>query len=290
MAQQTKPDVNDVWASAGDVGTPPTQFEINQGWVVEKPPFQKMNWIKNLFAKFIKHVNEYGIPVWDANTNYALNAIVHYQGSHYTSNIGDNTGNLPTGPNWLQVDFQPAMPVGSIIDWYGDYTNPPQGWAVCDGLNGTPDLRGRVTLGADSQTGGTYPNNSLGGQTSYISTSSGSHTHTILGAGGHSHAVTVNGHSLSVSEMPAHNHNINTRTYGNLSGAFDVNRVGQGSDGATYVRDQVIDSAGGGQPHSHTASSGTVGNHVHTAQSVGTHNHTVTVMQPYRAVVKIMKV
>lgn len=33
------------------------------------------------------------------------------------------------------------LPKGSIIAWNGK--TPPKGWALCDGKNGTPDLRGR---------------------------------------------------------------------------------------------------------------------------------------------------
>jgi len=39
-----------------------------------------------------------------------------------------------------------AMPKGTIIGW-GVKTAIPQGWVVCNGANGTPDLVGRFPLG-----------------------------------------------------------------------------------------------------------------------------------------------
>ncbi len=42
-----------------------------------------------------------------------------------------------------------AMPVGSIIMWSGDPAALPVGWALCDGANGTPDLKGRFIVGYD---------------------------------------------------------------------------------------------------------------------------------------------
>ncbi len=38
------------------------------------------------------------------------------------------------------------MPAGVIVVWYGSAV--PSGWALCDGTNGTPDLRNRFVYGA----------------------------------------------------------------------------------------------------------------------------------------------
>jgi len=40
------------------------------------------------------------------------------------------------------------IPRGLIIAWYG--SGVPDGWALCDGTNCTPDLRGRAIFGYDS--------------------------------------------------------------------------------------------------------------------------------------------
>ncbi len=34
--------------------------------------------------------------------------------------------------------------------WSGSTANIPSGWALCDGNNGTPDLRGRFIVGVDN--------------------------------------------------------------------------------------------------------------------------------------------
>ena len=50
------------------------------------------------------------------------------------------------------------IPKGGIIMWSG--TDIPQGWALCDGNNGTPDLRNRFIVGA----GGKYGSGNTGGE------------------------------------------------------------------------------------------------------------------------------
>ena len=39
-------------------------------------------------------------------------------------------------------------PIGGIIMWSGSVVSIPTGWAICDGNNGTPDLRERFVVGA----------------------------------------------------------------------------------------------------------------------------------------------
>ena len=53
-----------------------------------------------------------------------------------------------------------SVPKGSIIPWYGDKANIPDGFALCDGTNGTPDLRNRFLVGA----GDTYKLSDIGGE------------------------------------------------------------------------------------------------------------------------------
>jgi microcystin-dependent protein len=76
------------------------------------------------------------------------------------------------------------VPVGGIILWSGAEVNIPSGWALCDGTNGTPDLRNRFVVGA----GSTYSVGNTGGSSSVILTSNEmpSHTHT---QNAHSHTI-----------------------------------------------------------------------------------------------------
>ena len=47
-----------------------------------------------------------------------------------------------------------AIPYGVIVAYYSS-TNIPNGWALCDGNNSTPDLRGRFILGSNPLSSGT---------------------------------------------------------------------------------------------------------------------------------------
>lgn len=75
------------------------------------------------------------------------------------------------------------VPVGGIIMWSGSVPTIPTGWALCDGSNGTPDLRDRFIVGA----GGAYANAAVGGSANAIVVS---HTHTATVTDpGHFHQV-----------------------------------------------------------------------------------------------------
>jgi len=56
-----------------------------------------------------------------------------------------------------------TLPSGLIVMWSGSLTAVPEGWTLCDGLNGTPDLRDRFIVGTGNseQPGGTGGNNTL---------------------------------------------------------------------------------------------------------------------------------
>ncbi len=79
-----------------------------------------------------------------------------------------------------------GVPSGVIVMWSGTLASIPEGWALCDGTQGTPDLRDRFILGvaAAENPGAT------GGATSHIHAYSGvpSHTHSITDPG-HSHRI-----------------------------------------------------------------------------------------------------
>ena len=55
---------------------------------------------------------------------------------------------------------EPPFPAGGIIMWSGEISDIPEGWALCDGTNNTPDLRERFILGA----GGNYGPGQKGGE------------------------------------------------------------------------------------------------------------------------------
>ena len=68
-----------------------------------------------------------------------------------------------------------SVPQGSIIPWYGDKANIPDGFALCDGTKGTPNLRNRFLVGAGSN----YALGDTGGedQVTLTGTQIGNHYH-----------------------------------------------------------------------------------------------------------------
>ena len=78
------------------------------------------------------------------------------------------------------------VPSGVIVMWSGSIASIPGGWLICDGTNGTPDLRNRFIVGA----GSTYSVAGTGGTADAIVVS---HSHTASSSvsdPGHAHAYT----------------------------------------------------------------------------------------------------
>jgi microcystin-dependent protein len=165
-----------------------------------------------------------------------------------------------------------------ITLWYGSINNVPAGWSICDGTNGTPDLRGRFVIGVSND----YAYNSTGGSATASGTTSSN--------GAHTHTGSTGGHALTVAEMPSHNHAI----YG-ANNTFDSNADGwlrnqnmgiPGEDVGpfTYLQTNlagtnIIQNTGGNSPHTHSISSD--GAHTHTLSNIAT-------VPPYRALYYIM--
>lgn len=109
--------------------------------------------------------------------------------------------------------------------WFRSTADIPAGWHICDGNDGTPDLRGKYVVGV-----------SLDAER--IPTGSATHVHTnqnTVGGGSHVHDVTG-----SISGTVSH---------------VDVNDVGTGTSGISPTHGHAVDldllSSG---THYHTAS------------------------------------
>lgn len=112
---------------------------------------------------------------------------------------------------WLiDIIFEKVLELleGTIIIWSGSIGSVPSGWALCDGNNGTPDLRDNFVIGA----GGAYNPDDNGGNIDHTHTfTANTHFHELeLGAGisaGGNHltitsAVAPSGESDSMSTPP----------------------------------------------------------------------------------------
>lgn len=80
MANISKPlGLSIIWANTGTKDDP-GEAKYNTGWVVELPPYQYQNWVDNRQDTAIAHINQHGIPEWDALTEYQGN-LSYAQGS-----------------------------------------------------------------------------------------------------------------------------------------------------------------------------------------------------------------
>jgi hypothetical protein len=102
-------------------------------------------------------------------------------------NAAGTSGNILTsnGSAWVSSAPGGYVPSGGIIMWSGSIASIPSGWYLCDGLNGTPNLRDKFVVGA----GTTYAVADTGGSPNAIVVS---HTHTATVTDpGHTHLSNV---------------------------------------------------------------------------------------------------
>lgn len=194
---------------------------------------------------------------------------------------------------------------GMIMQWYGASNAVPDGWQVCDGTAGTPDLRNKFVVGA----GGTYTMGTAGGSTTASNTSTISINGTTSTAGGHNHGGATSDTVLTANQLPSHQHNF-TDTYAiigdyGLGGSTAPTRDRNGTYiypsfyAAGNASDGDQDNGAYGFP-SVTELTGQNLGHNHGIGTDGSHNHTVTVtaasgvisvnaVPPYVALFYIMK-
>ena len=138
----------------------------------------------------------------------------------------------------LPADSGP--PIGAVLMFSGSIESLPSSWKLCDGTNGTPDLRDRFVVGA----GGAYSPGDTGGADevtlsegqmpahshSGSSGSSGSHTHGLSSVVRASQTVNYQGGDFSLAFNAA-------------SGTVSVNSAGLHSHSVS------IGNTGGGEAH-----------------------------------------
>jgi len=129
-----------------------------------------------------------------------------------TTLTSDSSGNLSTTS---------SVPNGAILMWAGGTI--PTGWALCDGTQGTPDLRSRFIVGASAT----------------LSVSDKNLTPFLTGDSGGEEF-----HQLSVPEIPYHTH-----TVGALNGSNPLGGISNGSTVNATRGSYPTTYAGGDMPH-----------------------------------------
>jgi microcystin-dependent protein len=165
-----------------------------------------------------------------------------------------------------QATLNSPVPSGVITLWYGSIASIPSGWYLCNGANGTPDLRDRFVVGA----GSSYAVGATGGvanQTLSIANIP-AHTHTgnTDSGGAHSHTITDPGHVHSY-----------TGTYNTGQGTYYSGGVAYQTSATTAAATTGITINSGGA-HTHSFTTGSTGS--------GT---AFSILPPYYALAYIMK-
>jgi hypothetical protein len=176
------------------------------------------------------------------------------------------------------------VPSGAIMMWSGSIASIPAGWYLCNGTNGTPDLRDRFIVGA----GSTYAVNATGGS---ANATLPSHTHSVVGntsgqSADHNHFFS----GTTGDNNQNHTHEAPTLPLGYGEGgvsAVTALSLYQGADAAVTATDSP--------PHNHSytgTTNGTSNNHAHdfsvTSAAAGT-SATNANLPPYLALAYIMK-
>ena len=76
------------------------------------------------------------------------------QQKEITINVYNSNESLPRTTlkfNRYSVSMTDSVPQGTILPWYGKLDEIPNGFYLCDGQNGTPDLRNRFLVGAGDE-------------------------------------------------------------------------------------------------------------------------------------------
>jgi hypothetical protein len=162
---------------------------------------------KTDFYAIIDNASISGITNDDISTITAAGKV---NGSALTglANIPSSAGVIPL------VNLASSVPSGVICMWSGTVATIPDGWLLCDGTNGTPDLRDKFVIGAKEDSGGAAKTNVTGSltQTGGAATSSAliAHTHGINARYG----ATSNGGYVSSNSIGASTETLATASAG----------------------------------------------------------------------------
>lgn len=189
--------------------------------------------------------------------------------------VYDENGDLPP------FEEVSSIPPGIITMWSGSSDAIPDGWALCNGENNTPDLRDKFIIGAGSEY---QPGNIGGDKTKTLSTNNlPSHSHSFSGSansnGSHTHSATLNLSGLTTASAGSHTHTatldlskLKTSSAGNHSHEYTAPATGVGGSGYGDMTSSTIDNTSSSGAHTHSISgTGSV-----SIQSSGAHTHTIS--------------
>ena len=146
----------------------------------------------------------------------------------------------------IGVSTEDFVSPGVIVAWSGAIVDIPQGWGLCDGTNGTPDLRDKFIVGARQDDQGLAKTALMGPLSKTGGTIS------------HNHGGETGSHTLSIAEIPSHQHAGWGEAFSELA-PWGVAPYGNGHLGARnsdYDNYYYLSSpTGGGQGHTHAISS-----------------------------------
>jgi hypothetical protein len=187
-------------------------------------------------------------------------------------NAAGTAGNalISNGSAWASQAIS-TFSSGMILLWSGSVASIPSGWVLCNGSNGTPDLRDRFIVGA----GSTYAVNATGGSS------------TITPSG----SISVAGTALTEAQMPKHFHSLRGPNGPFTSTVPSATASGSGNYGGGTPDDGTTGygtNSTGGNSASGTAGTGTSNgdSHTHTATFTGSSGSS---LPPYYALAYIMK-
>jgi hypothetical protein len=162
----------------------------------------------------------------------------------------------------------PAVPSGGIILWSGSTGSIPATWFLCDGTNGTPDLRNSFIVGA----GSSYAVNATGGTADAVVVS-------------HNHTAT------SVVTDPGHTHFIanGDTTGGSTTISLTSSNYLAGKNGGGSVSESYALQGTGTVSTIGLTSSSTTGATVATTNTAAGVSGTNANLPPYYALAYIMK-
>ena len=189
-----------------------------------------------------------------------------------------------------------ALPFGSIILWYGATNTIPSGWSLCNGNNGTPDLRNKFVVGAGNNPGTWYEVGDTGGADTVSLTANQGPSHSHTGNSGNQNANHTHGgntgnnsanHSHSGNTGNQNRNHTHSGTTGNDNpdhahnvGNFPNQRVERGNRNSRAARNarSTRSTSGATARHQHGFSTGGISsNHSHSFTTSGQNqNHTHT--------------